>query len=921
MLRRPVSSEAIIGREGPLRVLDALLDEAAQGRPGIALLSGEAGVGKTRIAAAAEERARARGMLVLHGECMEFGGEEFPYAPVIAALRELPLDDPPPEIAGLLTGGAGAPPVASGRYGQGRLCERLLQQFACISHEREPLAIVLEDVHWADRSSRDLIEFLARSLRTERIAVLLTYRTGELDPDHPLRRLVAELGRKPVVRRLDLAPLDCADVARQLEAIAGGPVAARQVERIHALSGGNPFFVEELYATGTDDIPATLTELVARRVARLSAASRSVLTITAAAGGRVSHEVLASVAGDEQLGAAVREALDAGFLVREDADRGVALRHNLIGEVVYRDLVPYERERLHGALGSALAAAHAPAAQLAHQWHRAGAREQALAASLRAADEALSVYAFPEALAQLERALELGGGDRLELLASAAHAARYTGERERSIALARQALAELDHAAEPARAAQLYGKLGEYHYWDDAAALDCYERALTLLDPDPSPVRAQLLAAKGHALLGLRRLQEARTACEAALATGGDEAVARTTLGLVLGFLGEADAGEEQLRRVLALPITEHTPRAYVHLGELLRLRGDHAGAEAAMREGEAAAAGLGMRGTFGHFMFVNGAADLVRLGRWDEAQARLEAAERLELGLTTAALHGAVAGELYALRGETGRARSQLDAAIELAGQGIPSEFVAPIHGALATLATVEGDPGEARRQVAAALEALGEDRDPLYAPPLHALGVRAEADARAEPARADELLAELKRMPEWPQVLANAALARAERSRLAGASDATAWNTAKVHWDALGESHPAAYARLRAAEALLGAGDRADAEELLRTAHAAAAALGARPLQEEVESLARRARISLEPVPVPPAGEDELLTRREAEILELLADGLTNREIAERLFISQKTVGTHLGHIFAKLGVHNRVAAAGRARGSPAP
>ena len=209
MLRRPVSSEAIIGREGPLRVLDALLDEAARGRPGIALLSGEAGVGKTRIAAAAEERARARGMLVLHGECMEFGGEEFPYAPVIAALRELPvlLDDPPPEIAGLLTGGAGAPPVASGHYGQGRLCERLLQQLACISHEREPLAIVFEDVHWADRSSRDLIEFLARSLRTERIAVLLTYRTGELDPDHPLRRLVAELGRKPVVRRLDLAPL------------------------------------------------------------------------------------------------------------------------------------------------------------------------------------------------------------------------------------------------------------------------------------------------------------------------------------------------------------------------------------------------------------------------------------------------------------------------------------------------------------------------------------------------------------------------------------------------------------------------------------------------------------------------------------------------------------------------------------------
>jgi len=597
------------------------------------------------------------------------------------------------ELVGLLTGGA-AEPVASGRYGQGRLCERLLEQLARISHEREPLAIVLEDIHWADRSSRDLIEFLARNLRTERIAVLLTYRTGELDPCHALRRLVAELGRKPVVWRIELAPLGRADVARQLEAIAGGPVAAREVERIHARSGGNPFFVEELYATGEADIPATLAEVVAARVARLSPAAARVLTITAAAGGRVHHEVLAGVVGEEQLGAAVREGLDAGFLVRDDADRGVALRHALISEVVYRDLVPYERERLHGELGRALTAAGAPAAQLAHHWHVAGARDQALAESLRAAEEALSVYAFPEALVQLERALELGGGDRLELLASAGRAARYTGERERSVALVRQALAEFDHAGDPSRAAQLYGRLGEYQYWDDAAALDCYERALALLGTEPSQMRAELLAAKGHALLGLRRLEEARAASEAALATGGEEAVARTTLGLVLGFLGEHDAGEEQLRRALALPVTEHTPRAYVHVGELLRLRGDHAGAEAAMREGEAAAARLGMRATFGRFMFVNSAADLVRLGRWDDAQERLEAAERLELGLTTAALRQAVAGELYALRGETGRARSQLEPALKLAGQGIPSEFIAPIHGALATLATVEADP-----------------------------------------------------------------------------------------------------------------------------------------------------------------------------------------------------------------------------------
>jgi predicted ATPase len=412
VVRRPVSSEAIVGRDEPLRVLGELFAAAAEGRPGIALVSGEAGVGKTRLTAAAEASARARGMLVLHGECMEFGGEEFPYAPVAAALRELHVDaleDAPAELAGLLPGPAAADPgpASSGRYGQGRLCERLLTLLAAQADAHAPLAIVLEDVHWADRSSRDLIEFLARNLRSERIALVLTYRTGELEPGHPLRRLVAELGRRPVVTRLELAPLAREHVAQQLEAIAGGPVPARAVERIHALSGGNPFFVEELFAAQREDIPATLTEVVSARTARLSGTASAVLAATAAAGGRIPHDVLAAVVGDDRLGAALRECLDAGFLVRDDGDEGVALRHGLIGEVVYRDLVPYERERLHRALGRALAGKGAPAARLAPHWHRAGAREHALAASLLAGEEALRVYGFAEALGHLERALEL----------------------------------------------------------------------------------------------------------------------------------------------------------------------------------------------------------------------------------------------------------------------------------------------------------------------------------------------------------------------------------------------------------------------------------------------------------------------------------------------------------------------------------
>jgi DNA-binding NarL/FixJ family response regulator len=151
-------------------------------------------------------------------------------------------------------------------------------------------------------------------------------------------------------------------------------------------------------------------------------------------------------------------------------------------------------------------------------------------------------------------------------------------------------------------------------------------------------------------------------------------------------------------------------------------------------------------------------------------------------------------------------------------------------------------------------------------------------------------------------------------------GAPDADAWQQAAERWDALAEPHPAGYARFRQAEALLGGGgDRAGAARQIAAAHAAATALGATPLREQAERLARRARLPLEAPAVPEPAEGPAagpgLTPREAEVLGLLAEGLTNREIATRLFISQKTVGAHLAHIFAKLDVHSRVEAAGRA------
>jgi DNA-binding CsgD family transcriptional regulator/tetratricopeptide (TPR) repeat protein len=897
-----LSSRDVIGREVPLRALGEALESAAAGAASLALVSGEAGIGKTRLVA--EIEAAAREFVVLHGECLEFGGGELAYAPVAAALRDLPaewtadwLDGLPTEARGALA--AVLPRETPGNGGPGRVHELLLDLLGRLAAERAPVLLTLEDVHWADRSTLALLAFLARNLREERVAVVVTYRVDDALPPE-LRRLATELSRRRSVLRIDLEPLGAGDVARQLEAIAGAPVPAALAGELHARAGGNPFFVEELFAA-RDALPASVAEAVLARIERLD---QSVLTLLAAAGGHASHALLErlDVAPD-----ALRAALDAGVLISEPD--GVAFRHGLIGEVVYERLLPAERRALHRAIAAALDA-DAPAAQRALQSDRAGLREQALAASVQAGLEAADVHAYAEAGVHFERALELWDPsvDRVELLARAAQAARFAGDPERAVALCREAIELTD---EPERKALLYERLGEFHFWDDEAALECYGRALALLPGEP-----RLLAAEGHALFGLRRWDEARERCEAALEAGAGP---RITLGLVLAYLGEPDVGEAHLRRALELAANgEEIARAYIHLGDLQRLRGDRAGALAAMVDGEREAARFGLRGSFGHFMFVNAADDLLRLGRWDEAAERLAEAERIDLSRTSSALRRAIAGELHVSRGDLEAARRELAAAGD---DGLPSEFLAPLAGARAALALLEGDVEAARVHIDGALAGV---QDPLYTPPLYSLALRAEAEAaerararRRTPdtARAGVLLAGLERLVD--EGSPHLALARAEHARVAGDPAPQLW--AKAAEAFAPEPFAAACARAREAEGtLLAGGERRAALQALAAAHATAVALGARPLREAVEALARRARLDLVSAPPPAARDDDGvgLTTREEEVLRLLADGLTNREIAGRLFISQKTVAAHMAHIYDKLDVHSRVEAAGRAQ-----
>ena len=375
-------------------------------------------------------------------------------------------------------------------------------------------------------------------------------------------------------------------------------------------------------------------------------------------------------------------------------------------------------------------------------------------------------------------------------------------------------------------------------------------------------------------------------------------------------------------------------------LAEILRLTGRFADALEVMREGEDAAARLGMEESLGAFMTANAAEDQLRLGRWDGVACSLASLAGRDLGPPARLAYESVAGRLRTAQGDFPAAAHHLSRAVEVGKQVRAIEFAPAIRAGLAELSLWQRDAERALAEVGAGLEAIGDALDPLHAPVLFSIGIRAEADlaAKARPRAAgvakqrvrdaSSLLEQLDVIVERhrgvggaPEALAHRALAVAELTRVRDASDPGAWREAAERWDALSAPYPAAYARWRAAEAFVPTrGKRPDAGRELRAAAAAAQALGAAPLLGEIERLAGRARIALtEPRPrassgptLPAKAVERGLTARELDVLRLLARGLTDKEIGKDLYISPRTAQVHVGRIRMKLDVKTRTAAA---------
>lgn len=979
-----VSCPAFVGRVEELSLLDDALDASAEGRSATVLIGGDAGIGKTRLLEELGERARARGAHVATGMCVPADGG-LPYAPVVGILRDIArqVDEPAASVLGPLAAGSspGTPgpgsrvdvystmPSMADEMARTRLFESVLVAIVDLARTA-PVVLVVEDLHWADSGSAELLDFLTRNLADAPVLLIGTYRSEELGRDHPLRPWLHELGRHPRVTSLALAGLDREEMAELIGGIVGQQPDWALLDAVLARSEGNPFFAEELTAARhSPSLSPELQGVIMTRVDGLSGDARLLLQIVATAGATADHDLLIRLGLLEPLALdkALAEAVDRQVLVVEPHGTAYRFRHALLREAVEASLLPGERSRLHRSLAAALTpdAERRPdpsgqrAAELALHWWAAGEWAEAFSWSLAAADAAVAVLAFPEAFVHLDHALAAldrlpeaevpATADRLALLERASDLAYHGGEGQRSVDLALAATDLVDAEADPATAARFLTLLGR-NAWavgDSAAAFDGYRRAAALIPADPpSRELARVLAEDARGLMLMSRHREAEQRCHEAIAVAqvigarAEQGHAINTLGCCRSSLGHAEEGITLMREALAiaeeLASPEDLNRAYGNLGSLLvdcgRLE------EGAALVFDSAAVGEELWGARLNGAAGNSTDALVRLGRFDEADALLAQIGSHGQGYCTPGPY-LLPTAMLIRRGRFDEAAGLLATADELTTDLGDVQERGSFHMLSAELALEEHRPGDAVDHVEQALALAAATDDEVFAPEMCALGVRGLADELAEARvhgrrsdpdklrlRATGLVQEAERLvaaaaerggSRPPRATAFVALCRAERSRL-DEPDADLWAEAGRRWDLAGEPYPTAYCRWREAAALLeGRCGRSRAADLLEQAWRASVDMRTDPLTQQIEGLAQRARITLrgpdpgETSPASVVADDLGLTPREVEVLGHLAAGETDREIADSLFISKKTVSVHVSNVLRKLDVANRVEA----------
>jgi DNA-binding NarL/FixJ family response regulator len=851
---------ALLERDAPLRNASDYLAAAGKGNGRLVFIGGEAGVGKTafvdQVVADAGSTVR-----LARGAC-DGSTTPAPLGPLREMVPELPGDVWPD--------GADRADV-------------FLRLSDALGRPGTPYLLVIEDAHWADDATLDLVRHLARRVHRLRALVLVTFRSEAAVGTHALRILFGDVAGASGVRRIDLNPLSPDGVRALVETSAPVDRSAHDVDDLYRTTGGNAFFVTEVLAAGGGSLPRSVRDAVLSRTARLSDHAREVLDLVALAGPRCEVALVEDLA--PELAPALDEALGHGVVVV--AGDAVMFRHELARLTVLDEVPAIRRRGLHRRILEWLEIGGADPARMAHHAEAAGQEEATREYALVAAERAASLGSHREAVEQYERALRHRSGvpDRglAELHEHLAYELYVTGRMAEAFEAQRSAWKVWTELGDSERVGNAQRLMSRFSWFqgDSLQAQEYAVRASATLEGTGGT--AEAMAASNRSQLGMLAydLDGAREWGRRALALvegrGDPEAEevrvhALNNLGTIEVDSGDPEVGwpllEDSLRRSQEADLHEHAARAFTNVAAQAVLQHDHLRAGAHLS--------VGIRYCFERdldawILYMRGFQALSQLDEGD-ARTALATAENVLRHPRTARVSRITPLIVQArARARTGTADHEeaLAEVLDLAFGTSEAQRIGPAGGAAAEIAWIVGDPDAARREAARAWEAVSAIRGPwtrgMVATWLPDAEAAAVAGSLAPPYRAEAL---------------------------------RQWDAAAGLWDAIGSRFHAALARARSGtrEGVTDAAGRFDG-----LGHEAAAARARSLARQQGWSTPRGRRSTTKAHP-------QGLTRREAEVAGLLAEGLSIAAIAERLVLSSRTVEHHVASVMAKLDVASR-------------
>ena len=937
------------------------------------LVVGDPGTGKTRLAAECAEELAAEGWLVVSASCLPLA-EQLPLLPIVDGLRQLQgfeqgallrgcLQACPPyvrdDIARLVPElAATSTDTAAGEWSRQRLFAAVLQCWRAV-HQRQPLLVIIDDLHWSDGTTRDFLTYVSAQHSMEPVPIVLMSRPGDTSDEGAADAWSGPLVSTGGWRRIHLTPLTPHEVEAMAASVAPDPLSADQIAALVRRSEGNPFFVEQLLAgCAVTTLSDELAELLRSRAAATRSEAHDVLRVLAVAGRPLSDDELATVTGHgaARVRVALRELVGAA-LARLTDDGLCTPRHALLGEAIEAGLLAGERVELHGAVADLLMdrADPALAAEAAHHLRLAGRERAEFPVRITAAEYCEQVRGYAEASRHWSRAVDLAEElDDAQVAALALRGLRAAG---------RTGSAEhfLDRAERGQRAAVRHGQR-QLHATLMAIAAGVHSPYITLergltelqaavdefreLPPSAEQVEALIVlywlnSARGRPAEGLPYL---RLAVDLAEALGRNSVMALATLAQALLSGGEVESGlaalaearrrmqpDADLQTVVRLALAETDTNlklsrledaATEGLAVWTRLK-ENGIANTYMAAGVLSNACEALRGR-GHVDRVRRIVEPLTTDKEVEPASWTMHEQRCwtdlcagRLGVATDRLNQILSrsrqlsfeekAELAQLRLEVALWRKDPQAAVDVARQAVEGMAGVAPDGWAAHLLTT------AMWACADLVEDARAHRDDSQIRAGQRVAVQLET------VRADLLRDPFAEHPYFITATAEGREWVAELNRCQATNQPDAWLAVAQEWDRFNRPHRAGYAWWRAAQALLNLGHRGPAAGALQTAYQRSDQHV--PLTDAVTHLARMARVSLEAPSTAPATPDRGtgasspmfgLTSRELDVLRLLSAGLTNAEIGSRLYMSPKTASVHVTAILRKLQATNRVHAA---------